>query len=259
MVKDISMLKEFLEEKADLYNRPEFIEVDPISIPHQFSKKEDIEISGFFAAMIAWGQRPTILHNANKLMQLMDNAPHEFILHHHKIDLKRFSKFVHRTFNATDCVFFIRTLNNIYKNYGGLQKVFETNLKLSDTNPANTIHAFRELFFKIDHPHRTKKHVADPSANSSAKRLCMYLRWMVRKDKRGVDFGIWNRIKMSQLACPLDLHSARIARSLGLLNRKQNDWKAVIELTDKLKEFDPADPVKYDYALFGLGINEKFA
>jgi uncharacterized protein (TIGR02757 family) len=251
-------LKSFLKEKADLYNRPEFILADPISIPHQFSKKEDIEISGFFAAAIAWGQRPTILKNANKLMQMMDNAPHEFILHHSKNDLKSFSKFVHRTFNGIDCIYFIQSLKNTYKNHGGLQKVFSDNIKKTDTDPGNAIHQFRKIFLELVHQKRTEKHIADPLANSSAKRICMFLRWMVRKDKRGVDFGIWNNISMSRLACPLDLHSARVARRLGLLQRKQNDWKAVIELTKNLKEIDPADPVKYDFALFGLGINEKF-
>lgn len=255
---DFEHLKYFLEEKVSLYNCPEFISLDPISIPHQFSKKEDIEISGFFSATIAWGQRQTILKNANRLMQMMDHAPHEFILHHSKSDLEPFSKFVHRTFNGEDCIYFIQSLKNIYKNHGGLQKVFSRHLKKPHTDPANAIHQFRKIFFELPHSERTKKHVADPLSNSSAKRICMFLRWMVRKDKRGVDFGIWNSIRMNQLSCPLDLHSGRVARSLGLLERKQNDWKSVTELTDKLKQFDPHDPVKYDFALFGLGINEKF-
>lgn len=251
-------IKSFLEEKGDLYNRPEFITVDPISIPHQFSKKEDIEITAFLTATIAWGQRATILKNASRLMQMMDNAPLEFILNHTKNDLKPFSKFVHRTFNGIDCIYFIQSLQNIYKKYGGLESVFTVYLKKKDTDPGNAIHQFRKIFFALPYPSRTKKHIADPLANSSSKRICMFLRWMVRKDKRGVDFGIWKNIKMNQLACPLDLHSARVARSLGLLERKQNDWKAVMELTNKLKQFDPDDPVKYDFALFGLGINEKF-
>jgi uncharacterized protein (TIGR02757 family) len=251
-------IKSFLEEKADLYNRPEFITVDPVSIPHQFSKNEDIGISGFFAATIAWGQRPVILKNAGKLMLMMDNAPYDFILNHTKNDLKPFLKFVHRTFNGGDCIYFIQSLKNIYKNHGGLQKVFSDNLSASQVDLSNAIHQFRKIFFELPHSKRTEKHVADPLANSSAKRMCMFLRWMVRKDKRGVDFGIWGNIRMNQLSCPLDLHSARMARSLGLLQRKQNDWKAVVELTDKLKQFDHNDPVKYDFALFGLGINEKF-
>ncbi len=249
-------LKKFLDEKVDLYNRPEFIEADPISIPHRFSKKEDIGISGFFAATIAWGQRPVILKNANQLMEMMDNSPHDFILNHSKKELKPFSTFVHRTHNGTDCIYFISSLKNIYNKHGGLEKVFTDGF--TTATAAYSITKFRELFFSIPHPSRTKKHIADPLANSSAKRLCMYLRWMVRKDKRGVDFGIWKNILPSQLACPLDLHSARVARSLSLLARKQNDWKAVMELTEKLKQFDPVDPVKYDFALFGLGINENF-
>jgi uncharacterized protein (TIGR02757 family) len=255
-------LKSFLDEKAGLYNRPEFITVDPISIPHQFNRKEDIEISGFLTASIAWGQRPVILKNANRLMEMMDNAPHQFILHHNKNDLKPFSKFIHRTFNGIDCIYFMQSLHNIYKKHGGMEKVFNSHLTKKDRDLSNTINQFRQLFFSLPHPARSKKHIADPLANSSSKRICMYLRWMVRKDpdsyRDGVDFGIWNSIQMNQLSCPLDLHSARVARSLGLLQRKQNDWKAVTELTNKLKEFDPLDPVKYDFALFGLGINEKF-
>src|SRR6185436_777785 len=169
-----------------------------------------------------------------------------------------FSKFVHRTFNGIDCIYFIQSLKNVYKNHGGLEKVFSDNFKKESSNASQTIHSFRKIFLELPHQKRTEKHIADPLANSSAKRICMFLRWMVRKDKRGVDFGIWNTVKMNHLACPLDLHSARVARSLGLLQRKQNDWKAVMELTNRLKKFDPADPVKYDFALFGLGINEKF-
>lgn len=251
-------MKGFLDEKVDLYNCTDFIAPDPISIPHQFTKKEDIEISGFFAAAIAWGQRPVILKNAAKLMQWMDNAPHQFVIHHSAKDLKQFSKFVHRTYNGIDCVFFIRSLKNIYAKHNGLENVFEKSFNKPDGDAGKAISCFRNIFFEIDFPARTKKHIADPLANSSAKRICMYLRWMIRKDKRGVDFGLWKKINMSQLACPLDLHSARVARSLGLLARNQNDWKAVMELTAKLKEFDPADPVKYDFALFGLGVNEKF-
>ena len=252
-------IREFLNEKVDLYNRPEFILSDPVSIPHRFSKKEDIEISGFLAATIAWGQRPVILKNANHLMEMMDSSPHDFILHHTKNDLRPFSKFVHRTFNGTDCIYFISTLKNIYRKYEGLEKVFNYGFKNSHSL-SHTIHHFRKIFFSLPHPSRTEKHVANPMANSSAKRICMYLRWMVRKDpdsyRDGVDFGLWKKIPMSSLACPLDIHSARVARSLGLLKRKQNDWKAVIELTEKLKQFDAYDPVKYDFALFGLGIND---
>lgn len=254
---ELAELKTFLDTKFDLYNRKEFIQTDPISIPHQFTKKEDIEISGFFSATLAWGQRSVILKNATRLMQWMDNTPHEFILNHSKNELKPFTKFVHRTFNGDDCIYFIKALKTIYVKHGGLQKIFESQICETDTDPARAIHVFRKIFFEKYYTIRTKKHVADPLMNSSAKRICMFLRWMVRKDSRDVDFGLWNQIKMNQLACPLDLHSARIARNLGLLIRKQNDWKAVLELTNKLKELDPDDPVKYDFALFGMGINEK--
>lgn len=248
-------LKEFLEEKYDKYNRIDFIGSDPISIPHQFTKKEDIEISGFLAATIAWGQRVTIIKNANKLLNLMDHDPHNFILNVKEKELKRFEDFKHRTFNGVDTKFFIKSLQNIYQNHGGLQQSFNSYGK--DDVLKNSITKFRELFFSISHPSRTEKHVSNPSENSSSKRLCMYLRWMVRKDKRGVDFGIWD-MPASHLMCPLDVHSGNVARKLGLLKRPQNNWKAVEELTANLKKLDARDPVKYDFALFGLGIFEKF-
>ncbi|MCE3281229.1 MAG: hypothetical protein K0S44_3420 [Bacteroidetes bacterium] len=248
-------LKEFLEEKTDKYNRPFFIESDPISIPHQFNKKEDIEIAGFLAATIAWGQRVTILKNSNKLMQLMDNSPHEFIIKAGKKDLKRFEGFVHRTFNSDDLKFFILSLQNIYRNEGGLEKTFSCSEKKDVL--LHSITNFRNLFFTIPHLPRTTKHVSNPMDNSSAKRICMFLRWMARKDKRGVDFGIW-KLDQSQLMCPLDVHSGNVGRKLGLLKRTQNDWKAVEELTTSLRQIDASDPVKYDFALFGLGVFEKF-
>jgi uncharacterized protein (TIGR02757 family) len=223
-----------------------------------FSKKEDIEIAGFLAATIAWGQRNTILKNANKLMAWMDLQPHDFILNHTEADLKLFKTFVHRTFNGLDCVYFIKALQNIYTNHRGIEKIFADGINDTDTHPANGINAFRKMFFELTHPVRTLKHVSSPADNSAAKRISMYLRWMVRKDKCGVDFGIWNTIKPSQLTCPLDVHSGRVARKLGLLNRTQNDWKAVIELSENLKAFDANDPIKYDFSLFGLGVNEKF-
>ena len=255
-------LKEFLEEKYDTYNRIGFIESDPISIPHQFTKKEDIEIAAFLAATIAWGQRVTIINNANKLMGLMDNSQHEFLINAKPKDFARFDKFVHRTFNKEDAVFFMKSLQNIYKKHGGLEKAFinvaSGKGKLMDCEQA--ISNFRTIFFSIPHPSRTTKHVSNPSENSSSKRLCMYLRWMVRKDNRKVDFGIWNnkQFDSSMLMCPLDVHSGNVARKLGLLYRTQNDWKAVTELTNNLKQFDAKDPVKYDFALFGLGVFEKF-
>lgn len=252
-------LKNFLEEKYDKYNRIDFIESDPVSIPHQFSKKEDIEIAGFLAATIAWGQRITIINNANKMMKLMGNSPHDFIMSAKQKDLKRFDEFVHRTFNGVDAIFFMKSLQNIYKKHGGLEKSFTLSSVVKEEYALNAITNFRNIFFSIDHPGRTRKHISSPSTNSSSKRLCMYLRWMVRNDKRGVDFGIWNNILLpSYLMCPLDVHSGNVARKLGLLKREQNDWKSVEELTNNLRKFDKNDPVKYDFALFGLGIFEKF-
>ncbi len=250
-------LKDFLDEKYDQYNRPSFIVSDPISIPHQFTKKEDIEIAGFLAATIAWGQRVTIINNANKMMKLMGNSPHDFILSARKKEFSYFVNFVHRTFNGVDAVFFLASLQNIYKKHGGLQQAFTSKVKTNEC--LNAISHFRELFFSIDYPHRTGKHVSDPARNSSSKRLCMFLRWMVRNDKRGVDFGLWkDTFSPADLMCPLDVHSGNVARKLGLLKRSQNDWTAVEELTKNLRKFDSKDPVKYDFALFGLGAFEKF-
>lgn len=252
-------LSDFLDEKYDKYNRPDFIESDPISIPHQFSKKEDIEIAGFLAATIAWGQRVTIIKNANKMMKLMGNNPHDFIISAKQKDFKNFDDFVHRTFNTVDAVYFMKSLQNIYRNHGGLEKAFTPITSIKSDYVLNAITNFRTLFFSIEHPHRTNKHVSNPSENSSAKRLCMFLRWMVRNDKRGVDFGIWKSgLLPSHLMCPLDVHSGNVARKLGLLKRTQNDWKAVEELTINLRKLDVKDPVKYDFALFGLGVFEKF-
>jgi uncharacterized protein (TIGR02757 family) len=254
MIIPVSELKAFLDEKVDKYNRPDFIPTDPIQIPHQFTKKEDIEIAGFLTATIAWGQRVTIINNSNKLMDLMDRSPADFIMHSKEKDLKRFDGFVHRTFNSTDAAFFIRSLKNIYRNHGGLEKTFSSSGK---NDLQYSISHFREIFFSIPHELRTGKHVSNPAENSSAKRICMFLRWMVRKDKRGVDFGLW-KMSPSLLMCPLDVHSGSVARKLGLLERSQNDWKAVEELSLNLRKLDPKDPVKYDFALFGLGAFEKF-
>lgn len=245
---------ELLEDKYDKFNRVSFIESDPISIPHLFSKKQDIEIAGFLAATISWGQRITIIKNANELMSLMDLAPYDFVMNHTKSDLNRFNNFKHRTFNAVDLSFFIESLKNIYINKGGLEKVFAK----YPTDMQKSIHYFREVFFEINYPNRTKKHVSDPLNNSAAKRINMFLRWMVRNDNRGVDFGIWKKIESKNLMCPLDIHSGNVARKLGLLNRTQNDWKATDELTQALIQFDKEDPIKYDFSLFGLGVFEKF-
>lgn len=249
-------LKDFLDEKVVQYNQLEFIETDPIQIPHQFSKKEDIEIAGFLTATIAWGNRKSILKNGDRMMQLLDRAPFDFITNAAEADIQCLSPFVHRTFNALDFQYFIKALQHIYKNHGGLEAVFAANSTQTSTQQAIT--KFKKVFFSIPHVPRTKKHVSDPEKNSAAKRLNMYLRWMVRKDQTGVDFGIWNGIQPSALSCPLDVHSGNVARKLNLLARKQNDGKALLELDTSLRAFDPYDPVKYDFALFGLGVFEGF-
>lgn len=249
-------IKDFLEEKYLLYNNRSFVQTDPIQIPHQFTKKEDIEIAGFLAATIAWGQRKTIINNAQKLMLWMDNAPHDFILNHSAKELAPFQKFVHRTFNGTDCVFFIKSLQNIYAKHGGMENAFA--IKKKDENVKNAIINFRKIFLELKHDARSDKHISNPESKSSAKRLCMYLRWMVRNDKKGVDFGIWTKIKTSQLCLPLDVHTGNVSRKLGLLKRPQDDWQAVDEITSVLKQFDKNDPVKYDFALFGLGAFDGF-
>ena len=248
-------LKEFLDEKVDNYNRPDFIELDPISIPHQYTKKEDIEISGFLAATIAWGNRTMILRNARRMMSFMDNSPYEFVLNHSEHDLERINCVIHRTYNSRDFIYFIKALKHIYKKHNGLEGIFNRYQIKDSLQPA--IHQFRNLFFELPHDIRTMKHISDPYSGSAAKKINMFLRWMVRKDGRGVDFGIWENIDPSLLYIPLDLHSGNTARELGLLTRKINDWKAVEELTGVLREFDPSDPVKYDFALFGLGVSEK--
>lgn len=250
-------LYQLLEDRYRLYNSPEFIISDPVSIPHQYGQKEDREISGFLAATIAWGQRPRIIRNAQRLMKLMDNAPHDFILNHEDQDLQRFEGFVHRTFNYDDLVFFLTSLKNLYRHKGGLEKAFAA--KKLEVNTKESISRFREVFFEIPHLERTRKHVSDPYRGSACKRINMFLRWMVRKDNFGVDFGMWNSIRPDQLSCPLDVHSGNVARHLGLLKRKQSDWKAVEELDGNLRKFDASDPVKYDFALFGMGVFEKLS
>jgi uncharacterized protein (TIGR02757 family) len=249
-------IKEFLEEKVDQYNNLNFIESDPISIPHQYSLKEDIEISAFLTAVIAWGNRRMIIRNASRMMDLMGNSPYDFIMNCKESHLNRFDGFVHRTFNGIDAKYFIRALNHIYVNHGGIEKVFARFTTLNSTQPA--IHEFKKIFFSIDHPLRTTKHISDPVKGSVAKRINMYLRWVIRSDNRGVDFGIWKSISPKQLSCPIDIHSGRVARKLGLITCKQNDTKALRELDSNLRFMDAEDPVKYDFALFGLGVFEKF-
>lgn len=249
-------LKEFLDEKVVLYNKPNFIESDPIQIPHLFSKKEDIEIAGFLTAIISWGNRTMIIKNATKMMELLDNSPHDFILNHEDTDLKAFESFVHRTFNYIDFQQFVKSLQHIYKNHNGLENALA--IKDNSKTYQTTIHQFKNIFFEIEHQPRTLKHISDPLKNSAAKRINMFLRWMVRNDKTGVDFGIWKTHNPAYLSCPLDVHSGNVARKLKLLPRKQNDWKAVAELDNNLRKLDKLDPVKYDFALFGLGVFEKF-
>jgi uncharacterized protein (TIGR02757 family) len=249
-------LKEFLDEKVILYNNPKFIESDPIQIPHQFSVKEDIEIAAFLTAIISWGNRTMIIRNASKMMNLLDNSPYDFIINHQEKDLERLQNFVHRTFNFIDLHYFIKSLKHIYENYGGLEKTFL--IKDTSTTYQTSIHQFKKVFFEIEHQQRTQKHISDPLKNSAAKRVNMFLRSMVRNDKNGVDFGLWKTHNQANLSCPLDLHSGNVARKLKILLRKQNDWKAVAELDNNLRKLDEKDPVKYDFALFGLGVFEKF-
>lgn len=246
-------LIELLNLKAEQFNQPDFIENDPICIPHLFKTKEDIEIAGFFSATLAWGNRKTIIVNSKKLMELMDNAPSDFIRNHRTADRKRFRNFKHRTFNGDDCAFFLENLQRIYIHHGGPEKIFREGLEKGNIKES-LIH-FREIFLGKKKIHRAKKHISNPADNSAAKRLCMYLRWMVRKDHKGCDFGLWKKISPAMLYLPLDVHTGTISRKLGLLKRKQNDWQAVEEVTGILRKMDPKDPVKYDFALFGMGVS----
>ncbi len=251
-----SELKEFLDEKVELYNNPDFIESDPIQIPHRFSIKEDIEIAGFLSATIAWGNRKMIINNAKKMMELMGNTPYDFVMTHQEHQLENLENFVHRTFNGHDFIGFIKGLQHIYTQHNGLEAVFSKHLENNSTQ--KSISEFKKYFFEIDHLPRTQKHLSDPLNNSAAKRINMYLRWMARKDNKGVDLGIWKSISPAALSCPLDVHSGNVARKLGVLSRKQNDAKALFELDQNLRKMDPKDPVKYDFALFGLGVFEGF-
>ena len=249
-------LKSFLDEKVELYNNPKFIESDPIQIPHLYSLKEDIEIAGFLTATIAWGNRKMIIKNAHQMMHLMGNAPYDFVMSHNEDNLERLENFVHRTFNGLDFASFIKGLEHIYKNHNGLEFVFSKNQEKDSMQ--KSISEFKKLFFQIPHQNRTQKHISDPLNNSAAKRLNMMLRWFCRKDAKGVDLGIWESISPALLSCPLDVHSGNVARKLGLLTRNQNDAKALSELDKSLRLLDAKDPVKYDFALFGLGVFEGF-
>ena len=251
-------LKKFLDAKVVLYNQPGFIEKDPVCIPHSFTKKQDIEISGLFAAVLAWGNRTTIINNCRKLMLWMDNAPHDFIVNHKDTDLKSFVGFAHRTFNATDLLYFIALLQYHYTRHQSLEDAFVPDKKYTGANVEQALIHFHDYFFSIEHPERTKKHIATPQRNSACKRLNMYLRWMVRNDGKGVDFGLWKKIKPAQLICPLDVHVARVAERLQLLDNIKSNWANALQLTDRLKELNNSDPAIYDYALFGLGAAERF-
>ena len=247
-------LKSFLDEKSDLYNNPDFITSDPIQIPHSFTVKEDVEIAAFLSATIAWGNRKSVIANGRKMMELMGESPFDFVMAHSESDLDKFDGFVHRTFNASDLKTFLRGLRHIYNNHGGMETVFTRHA--SDLNKG--VSEFKKAFFEVSHQQRTQKHISDPLQGSAAKRIHMMLRWLARQDQKGVDLGIWKNIPSSGLSCPLDVHSGNIARKLGILTRKQNDAKALAELDAQLRKMDPVDPVKYDFALFGLGVFEGF-
>ena len=256
---DEGNLKALLDNRVARYNRRIFIESDPISVPHQYSKKQDIEIAGFFSAIFSWGSRTTIIAKARELMNLMDNSPHRFILDHRPKDLRRMLGFKHRTFTPTDLLYFIAFLRHHYLGEDSLETAFTRTLQPTDATSEKALNGFYDYFFSLpDVPQRTRKHISSPRNKSGCKRLNMYLRWMVRKDPKGVDFGIWKRIHPSQLICPIDVHVARVAAKLGLLERKQVDWKAAEQLTEFFRSLDPRDPVKYDFALFGLGVMEKY-
>lgn len=253
---DGQQLKAFLDSKVERFNRPDFIANDPIAIPHQYTKKQDIEIAGLMAAVFAWGQRKTIINKSREFLSLMGNEPHRFVLEHNVDDLKPFQHFKHRTFNGTDALYFLHFFRWFYAQHNSLEKAFVSGSELKDIE-TGLIYFFDQFFSLPDHPKRTYKHIPTPTRKSACKRLNMFLRWMVRKDAKGVDLGIWSIIKPSQLICPCDLHVDRVARNLGLITRKQIDWKTAIELTRGLRKLDPEDPVKYDFALFGIGVGER--
>ena len=254
----IKKLKNLLDEKVRLYNQPSFILGDPIVVPHSFSKKQDVEISGLFAAVLAWGNRTSIINNCHRLMAWMDNAPYDFILNHKDTDLKKMLGFAHRTFNATDLLYFIEFLQHHYQKHDSLEDAFPPERKYAHDTVEQALIHFHNYFFSIEHPDRTRKHISTPQRKSACKRINMYLRWMVRKDKHGVDFGIWKKISPAQLVCPLDVHVARVAQRLGLIENDKSNWQNALQLTYHLRELNPRDPAAYDYALFGLGMAERF-
>lgn len=250
-----SDLKKYLDQKAALYNQPGFITDDPIAIPHAFSKVQDIEIAGFFAAVLAWGRRSTIIKNCERLMAFMDRSPHDFILNHRPEDLKGILGFAHRTFNDTDLLYFFQVLQRHYQQSDSLETAFTGRADYQEVHIGAALRQFHAYFFQGEFPERTRKHISTPARGSACKRLCMFLRWMVRNDEAGVDFGIWSRIRPSQLICPVDVHVARVATALGLMQKPESNWRSAESLTAILREWRPEDPVFYDYALFGLGVN----
>ena len=257
MHRELTKIKSLLDSKTRLYNQPSFIKDDPVSIPHRFTKRQDIEISGLFAAVLAWGNRTSIINSCTKLMCWMDNAPHDFILNHKDTDLKDFLGFAHRTFNATDLLYFIHFLQYHYQKHNSLEDAFVPEKKYKHETVEQALIHFHNYFFSIEHPERTKKHISTPQRKSACKRINMYLRWMVRKDKQGVDFGLWKKINMSQLVCPLDVHVASVAHRLGLIDNEKSNWQNAMQLTATLREMNPRDPAVYDYALFGIGMAER--
>ena len=257
MLLNNDQLKEMLEEKVHFFNQPSFIANDPVSVPHLFTRKEDIEIAGYLTATLAWGQRVTIINKSRDLLARMDNSPYDFILNASGKNISSLDGYVHRTFQVDDCIFFVHALQEIFRNHGGLEAVFSEGY-LKNKSVKESISHFRNAFFSSEHLHRTRKHLPDPMTGSAAKRINMYLRWLVRCDNNVVDFVNWKSIIPADIICPLDLHTGTVARRIRLLNRNQDDWQAVEELTANLRTFDPSDPVKYDFALFGTGVNEKF-
>ncbi|MCW3462679.1 TIGR02757 family protein [Chitinophaga nivalis] len=254
----IQQLKDFLDAKAAYYNHPDFITNDPICIPHRFSVLQDIEIAGFFAAVLAWGNRTSIIKKCTELMKMMDNSPYDYIRHHQPRERMKLMSFCHRTFNGLDLLYFVEFLQHYYTNVTSLEFAFSGHLTEKDENVEKALLGFHKVFFALEHPERTRKHISTPARNSACKRLNMYLRWMVRKDENGVDFGLWQHISPSQLICPVDVHVSRVAARLGLIPEAKADWKTATALTHQLKKLDPDDPAKYDFALFGLGVIEKY-
>ncbi|HLO71957.1 MAG TPA: TIGR02757 family protein [Flavipsychrobacter sp.] len=257
-MQDINALKNLLDEKVRLYNQPSFIKGDPIVVPHRFGKQQDIEIAGLFAAVLAWGNRTSIINSTNKIMQWMDDAPHDFVVNHQDTDLKKMLSFAHRTFNATDLLYFIYFLHYHYSQYNSLEDAFVPEASYEHETVEQALIHFHNYFFSIEHPERTRKHIATPARKSACKRINMYLRWMVRTDNHGVDFGIWKKMSPRQLVCPLDVHVGRVAFRLRLIRNEKSDWQNALSLTQSLRELNPEDPALYDYALFGLGAEERF-